>query len=181
MPIRNCVITHDVMSRPALFPEGVSVFHVSRDDGDHYYLSLLSSEDVFSVGLAPETIIGEVDSPVSITPGRFRRNSAFNAILHEVIARVAPTIQEFIQEARRLEDGYVYVIDRRTPDSEGAVPPEDILGAFQVSRGSVIATSYQKNETHHLVTDRGMFRLHPAIHAELLKQLRTYSTKQTRA
>jgi hypothetical protein len=93
-------------------------------------------DSTFSQGLAPEAIVGVLserwNSSMRITPELFARNSVFVDFLHNVIAADGPSDPGFQAEARRLGDGWVYVIDQRTPSPAGPVPPEDIIGAFTV-------------------------------------------------
>src|SRR5262249_21366909 len=42
-------------------------------------------------------------------------------------------VNGFAEEALRQQDGWIYILDGRTPTPQGAVPPEDISGAFEVS------------------------------------------------
>ena len=157
--------------RAAPLPEGVYLFSAVTD-AVHHYLSFIEPDEVFRKGLAGEAIIGEVDATLSVSPAHFRGNSVFKAFLHEVIARVAPTLPESKQQARELQNGFLFVIDARVPDPTGEILPEDIMGAFRVADGEIVPDSYQINENHRLVSDKGLFRLHPAIHAELLRELR---------
>jgi hypothetical protein len=102
-------------------------------------VTLLAPERVLANGLAPEAIVGVLSRPPRsgerITPELFARNRVFVDFLHEVIARHAPSQPGFQAEARRLGNGWIYVVDQRTPTSQGPVPPEDIIGAFEVKVG----------------------------------------------
>jgi hypothetical protein len=155
--------------------ETVYVCRVSTSQGQRDYVTLLPSDVVFEQGLSPETIVGELAHPLgpgeSIQPENFARNRVFVAFLHEVIARHAPEQPGFQAEARRLGNGWLYLIDQRTPTPQGPVPPEDILGAFQIQNGEVVPGSYQASSRHRILSSAGFFRLEPGLHQCLLQEL----------
>ena len=82
-------------------------------------------------------------------------------------------------EARRIGNGTVVVIDRRTPTPEGAVPPEDIVGAFVAEDGKVGA--YMASPNHRLLTEQGFFRLGDRLEDHLRQALAALATKQQSA
>jgi hypothetical protein len=90
---------------------------------------------------------------------------------HDVIASEGPTLPGLQAEARRRWTGWVYLIDARTPTPAGAVPPSDIIGAFEVRDGRVVPKSYQPNANHLLVSSNGLFKLEPALHERLVERL----------
>ena len=53
------------------------------------------------------------------------------------------------------------------------MPPQDIIGAFEVRDGALVTGSYRHNPQHRLFTAAGWFRLPPAIEAALQSHLRT--------
>lgn len=78
-------------------------------------------------------------------------------------------------EARLLGNGFVYLLDGRTPDPGGRVPPEDILGAVEVQGGEMVTGSFQHNPRHRLLTSRGFFQLPQQLEAALVSKLRARS------
>ena len=68
-------------------------------------------------------------------------------------------------------DGWVYLIDGRTRTPGGAVPPEDIIGAFEVRGGRIVPGSYQAGPRHRILSRDGFFRLSPDLEAALLEEL----------
>ena len=103
----------------------------TRDGGKKEYVSCLTNEQVFSSGLRPQAIMGLLLRPPGseqpITPEGFSPNPAFIDFMHGVIARRGPEMQELIASAQRQREGWIYVIDQRTPDPQGKVGPEDIV------------------------------------------------------
>lgn len=151
------------------------VCRVQTPDGERDYVTLLPPQTAFVQGLAPEAIVGVLSRPLAegerITPEVFARNRVFVDFLHEVIARCAPSQPGFQAEARRLGSGWVYIIDQRTPTPGGPVPPEDILGAFQVQGGEVVPGSYRPSHKHLILSANGFFRLDAGLHQCLLREL----------
>lgn len=159
---------------PRPLPENLAVFSVRQENASKYWLVFTSNPaSAFKNGITGESIIGELDSSLSITPGHFHRNSVFKDVLHQVIAEITPELLEAQEQARNTGEGWLYVIDARADDPQGEVPPEDIFGRFCVEHGEIIRGSYQMNPNHLFVTDRGLFRLDPKVHAALLARLRT--------
>ncbi len=76
--------------------------------------------------------------PWSTSQSVFARNRVFVEFMHAVIARNAPEMPGFIAEAKRQGNGWVYIIDQRTPTPLGAVPPEHIVGVFEIKNGQVV-------------------------------------------
>jgi hypothetical protein len=69
-------------------------------------------------------------------------------------------------------EGYIYLLDGRTPDPAGRVAPEDIIGAVKVEVGTVVRGSFQHNPRHRLLTQHGFFRLSSPIEVALGARLR---------
>jgi hypothetical protein len=93
-------------------------------------------------------------------------------LLHQVIADHIAASPGIRLEGKRQGDGYVYLLDGRTPQPDGQVPPEDIIGAVAVHGGSVVPGSYQHNPNHRLLTADGWFVLPPDIEIALQDELR---------
>ncbi|MDR3637149.1 MAG: hypothetical protein P4L84_25320 [Isosphaeraceae bacterium] len=149
-----------------------------KDDLPQDVVSIVPPEAVFARGLAPEAIVGKLMRPAGegevITPDNFARNRLFVEFLHEVIARHGPELAALRAEAVRIGNGWVYIIDARTPDPRGKVPREDILGAFPVKAGAVVAESYWRNPKHVILSKDGFFRLDAALQKRLLGELATH-------
>jgi hypothetical protein len=159
----------------------IMVCKVHTPQGEKYYVTLLPTEVIFAHGLAPEAVVGVLLGPpqpgVPIRPEVFARNRVFVDFLHEFIAREAPGQPGLQAEARRLGNGWVYVIDQRTATPGGAVPPEDILGAFEVKNGEVVPGSYRPSPKHQILSANGFFQLDAALLGCLLRELEARSAK----
>src|SRR5579884_245191 len=154
----------------------IFVCTVETPGGPKDYITLVEPKLAFAHGLAPEAVVGVLSRPLEsgevITPDLFARNRQFVDFLHEVIEREALQQPGFQAEAQRLSNGWVYIIDQRTSTPGGPVPPEDILGGFEVKDGTVVAGSYQANPRHQILSARGFFRLDDELLACLLREMR---------
>jgi hypothetical protein len=153
----------------------ISIVHVETPEGPRDFVTCLSQDVVFKRGLRPEAVIGTLMKSAgaggTLSPENFARNPAFVDFMHKVIAEKAPGTAGFQAEARRLGKGHVYIIDQRTPIPGDAVPPEDIVGAFEVNDGKVVLQSYKKSPNHRIFSTRGFVQLGPELQKCLLDEL----------
>ena len=63
------------------------------------------------------------------------------------------------------------MIDQRTPTPQSAVPPEDIVGVFEIKSGRVVSGSYQANAKHLILSAHGFVRLGSELQSCLLEEL----------
>jgi hypothetical protein len=136
-------------------------------------VSLLTPDEVESFGGLPsEAILGEYGDK-ALSPESFRPNPAFVRLLHRVIAEDGPQVEEMDAWAKRNRQGWLYVIDARAPEGpNGRVLPEDIVGAFEVRDGAIVAGSYQPNPNYRVVTRHGPARLTPWLRSRFVAALR---------
>jgi hypothetical protein len=152
----------------------INVCEVNEQGITKKYITLVNAETMHKKGLVSEQIIGQLintDPNASIAPENFARNPAFVHFLHKVIKAYAPTLPAFQNSARSQHEGFVIIIDGRTPTPQGQVPPEDIIGLFQVKDGIVDPTSYNPNENHKLLTTKGFFQLESSLLECLLNEI----------
>jgi hypothetical protein len=146
-----------------------------KPDACQHVLSLLDPAEVNARGGLPgEAIAGTYLDPAH-TLESFRVNSVFVALLHRVIAAHSIVSPELAKAASGMNTGHLYIIDWRTPAPNGAVPPEDIIGAIEVKDGSLIPDSYKPNPNYRVLTGRGMTRLTPSQREAFVKALPTAS------
>jgi hypothetical protein len=175
---------HD-RERDAASADATAVFvcRVLLDNGTTAdYLTLLPPDVTLEKGLPGEAVIGALAQPLQpghlqpgqrISPSAFRKNPVFVDFLHGFIEEHLPNDPLFIAEARRVGDGWVAVIDQRTPTPGGHVPPEDILGVVEVRSGEVVRGSYRRSEKHVLLSHKGFFQLGKDMNAALRRALVT--------
>ena len=136
-------------------------------------VSFLSPAEVEALGHLPgAAILGAYAGGVE-SAETFRPNRAFIDLLHRVIAEVGARSPELAAAAREQRDGWLYVIDPRTPEGpDGRVGPEDIIGAFEVRGGALVPGSYQPNDGYRVLTENGMTQLTPAQREAFVAALR---------
>jgi hypothetical protein len=112
---------------------------------------------------------GEFTDPECTLAG-FRVNRAFVEFMHDVIRTRGPTDPSLQEAAAEQGNGWVYIIDLRTPEGpQGRVPLEDIIGGFEVRDGGLLSDSYWANEKHRVLTKDGPVRLPPSLHEALVQ------------
>jgi hypothetical protein len=136
-------------------------------------VSLLPPDAVAALGALPaKAICGELIGDERAETS-FRPNPAFVEEMHRVIADTGPRSPALAKTARRQKEGYVYVIDLRTPQGvQGAVPPEDIIGAFKVEQSRVVPGSYRRSPQHKIFSRNGLVRLPPDLNDALIAALK---------
>lgn len=158
---------------PATLP--VSICEVQTDHGPVAYVTLAPADEVVKRGLITQEILGQLmdatrtDEPLD--PANFARNRAFVDFLHESIQRHAPALPTLIDAAKAQGTGWVFIVDGRAPTPQGAVPPEDVVGGFEVENGEIVAGSYSANPNHRVLSHRGFFQLEPDLERRVLGDL----------
>ncbi len=159
----------------------VFVFQVNVGANVQEVVSVLGPGTVFEHGLCTEAILGVVrpgpTSEPKITPERFQENPAFVQYLRELISSRIYDTEGIRRAGEQQGEGYVYLIDARTPQPDGQVPSADVIEAVQVQGGSLVAASYQHNPNHQLLTKDGFFRLPTELETILLADLRARCTQ----
>jgi len=143
--------------------ERFHIFSIDGENGRQDIVSLLSPEAAIEGGIPPEAIVGVLRKTIEdggrIEPENFVASQTFVDFLHMFIAQSFPMMPGVQERAEVDPEGYLYVLDHRTPTPEGHVPTEDIIGAFQVVDGAVSSAQYEPMGTHLLLTDNGFFDL----------------------
>ena len=137
-------------------------------------LSLLRPDEVSALGGLPsEAIAGTWPEGQDQLVDSFRTNPRFVEFLHHVIAMAGPSDPGLMAAAVAQKEGWVYMIDARTPDGpQGRVPPEDIIGAFEVRGGVLVPGGYQAMASHRVFTANGLVSLSPRMRSAFVQALR---------
>jgi hypothetical protein len=121
---------------PSPLGRQVFVFEIDSGAGTQEVVSILGPDIVFEHGLCTEAILGilrpDANGSHRITPHCFQENPAFVQYLRALLADHLLDL-EGLRAAQQQGDGYVYLIDRRTPQPEGQVPPADVIGALRLA------------------------------------------------
>lgn len=134
-------------------------------------LSVLDLAEYAGRPVPVRAIVGWVDG-TELSPATFEPNPLFHALLHETVAAAGPDDPALAEAAAARGEGWVFVVDRRTPDPWGTIPPEDTIGAFRVEKGRIVRGSYRSGPRHRLVTKRGPFVLDRFLAAALTEAVR---------
>lgn len=145
---------------------------VDEQGRTRHYLTAIDID--FNRTLLSEAIVGELTGDEDrLDPDHFTPNLAFLKFLHWVLARHGASSPGFIAEAARQKDGYVYIIDNRTSTPDGSVPPEDIIGAFEIADGKPLR--YIGSPQYAPLTGQGPPQLGPWLQARLVDELNVLS------
>ena len=135
-------------------------------------MTFLSPKEVQSLGGLPNEAIAGFIHGEEAPSQTFRPNPRFTEFLHEVIRWTAPSDPDFRSTAREQVNGWVYIIDLRTPEGpQGRVPPEDIIGGFQVQDGEIIPGSYVVNDRYCAFWAGRLVTLPPTLRAAFIARL----------
>ena len=125
------------------------------------------------LGGIPGAAVAGIFADGLMTLEAFHTNRVFVDFLHDVIAKAGPSDRGLIAAGRQSGDGWISVIDLRTPGgTQGRVPPEDILGTFEVRSGEIVPGSCRRAGTHRLFTKHGLVQLPPALRDAFVNELR---------
>ena len=152
-----------------------NIVEVQNENGENkYYYTLLPHEEVFEKGLISIAIAGvftkSLKDSEAIDSSSFKPNSEYISFIHKVIEENAPKSQSFRDEAKRQKNGVVVVIDYRVKSKDSAVPPEDIVGLFEI-KNSLVA-SYKANPNYVLWSEKGFSNLGAELQSILLSEIR---------
>ena len=178
----NLAVSHHLsglipMSDPPLY-----ICCTNTSEGTKDYVTLLSPAITSSLGLIAEAIVGTLLKPLlpgkrHVTPDAFAYNGAFVDFMHEVIIREAPKQPGAQAEAKRLGEGWIYIIDERAGARGTAAGPEDLIGAFKVRDGQIVLESYSPNRGHRILSERGFFKLEAGLLKLLIQALVVHSSR----
>ncbi len=140
-------------------------------------LSLLPPDAVDTAGLPTEAVLGEVDpNRPEMTVDLFTPNDAFLTFLHTIIAEHAHQLPVTQQQAEKVQNGPVYVMDRRSINQGERPPFEDCLGWYGVRNGEILVDTYNPSPNYKLLTNAGPLELDPMLEQILLTQIQKIAT-----
>jgi len=136
-------------------------------------LTYLSPADARAMGRLPGAAIYGYLPPGEFSVERFRPNPEFLQFVHFVLRVVGPADRPLQLAALQQADGWLYIADlRASPDARGQVPPEDILGGFEVQDGHILPGTYWANPQYRVLTENGLMQLPTTLHDALIRSLK---------
>ena len=155
--------------------DGYYIYDTVVDGSHRYFATLLSHETGFAAGLPPEAIIGEFTrGPETLTPDSFQQNQQFIQFMAYAIGKHAASCPGLIAEAQRQQNGFVYILDNRTPNPDDGVPPEDIIGGVEIENGQMIR--FHGSPNYRILTQDGFMQLDPWLKDRLVDELVAIAT-----
>lgn len=157
-------------------PSAGSIIEARDSEGDiKRYFSVLPQDEVMRKGLLRQAIAGTIegafDKNTVFDGSNFQPNREYIELLHAVIEKYGPGIEQLQTEAQRQQSGSVVVFDRRIGDIDAGVPPEDIIGLFEVENGKLLG--YIPNPNYMLWTKKGFSNPGPEFSGYLLEEIRS--------
>lgn len=134
----------------------INIIETTVDGIDKSYCTYIPHEHVFKHGLIGSVIVGEVeksDSGEIDLQNNFKANSLFKKTIFDFVEKVVVSDPLLIKSAKEQDEGWLYVIDQRTPTPNGEVPPFDIIGTFEVIDG--VLDSFNSNENYQIRSING--------------------------
>ena len=145
------------------------VYTIKLEGNDMAALSLLPPDIVQQYGLPTEAVIGEVDHRhPDMTPEHFTPNDKFLDLLSGVIRAHAPRLESIQKQVAKIDNGPVYVVDRRSANQGERPPFEDVIGWFGVRNGELQLDSWNPNPNYKLLTNAGPIELESALEPHLV-------------
>ena len=142
------------------------------DGSVNKYFSPLTLEQVNrKTGLRVEAILGWLKDPrAEVNPDNFVENAAYIRFLHETIGKYFEQCPSLAAEAHRVANGFVYILDGRTPrQTDRQLPAEDLIGIVEVREGDL--SEYRPADGYRLLTTSGFPVLEPWLHERLIEEL----------
>ncbi|NQY66042.1 MAG: hypothetical protein HRT38_20660 [Alteromonadaceae bacterium] len=141
------------------------------DGAKVFYYTFMPNDLVNQYGLPSPLIVGVIDNPYDVNRtvndvinDSFKPNSEFKKMLHSFCTDQLPKQTTLQDEAKEQEEGWIYIIDQRTLDPLGNVPPDDIVGALEVKGGVILG--YQENGNYKIHSKKGFINFGKSINQE---------------
>jgi hypothetical protein len=133
-------------------------------------ISILPSDFVLKNSSGKRAIVGYLEKE-DVDQDEFTENTAFKEFIHKTIANELPKETEFLNQGKKVNSGYMYVIDKRTKKPKGDIPFQDIIGAMNFENSLPVPDSYIPNNNYKLLTKDGLFQLPFSLEEKLLIEL----------
>ena len=149
------------------------VYQINMEGHRMAALSLLPPDAVDVNGLPTEAVLGEVDpNRPEMTVDLFTPNEAFLEFLHGIIGEHAHKLPVTQKQAKAVQNGPVYIMDRRSINRGEKPPFEDCLGWYGVRNGEILVDTYNASPNYKLLTNAGPLELDETLEAIVLERVR---------
>ena len=151
-------------------PHNYYVYDIVINGSHRYFASFLPHDTGFTAGLSPQAIIGEFTrGPDEQTPDAFQQNPQFIQFIADVIGKHASACPGLIEAIEREQNGFVYILDERTPTPGEEVPPEDVIGGLEIENGEVL--QFHGSQNYRILTEDGFMQLNGWLKERLIEEL----------
>ncbi|WP_320820482.1 hypothetical protein [Thalassolituus sp.] len=150
----------------------LNIVEAEANGATSFLLTLASKKIIASKGLTSNFILGSlpgIPNDESKIHQNFQENKEFRITLISFINAELVHQNEFINQAKAQESGWIYLIDQRTSTPKDDVPPEDIIGGFQIESGKIV--KFIPNKKHLLISNSGVFSLGNSANKLFLKYM----------
>lgn len=137
----------------------LKLFEVEIDNSTKHMLSFIPHEEAFQNGIKDKAIVGYLKDPdAPVLHGNITYNPSFIYLFHTVVKASSINSKQLSEAALKQNTGYIYVIDLRDKNWP-KTKAQDIIGAFKLDEGKIIADSYSPNPNYQLISEDGSFKL----------------------
>ncbi|HEU4717092.1 MAG TPA: hypothetical protein VFU15_04635 [Bacteroidia bacterium] len=136
-----------------------------------HLLTPFSNEELAGNNSRSEFFIGRLVKPEEgVKPENISFNLDFLVAMHQVVREVMAEDPEVTEKAKEQENGFVFIVDRRSPE-DSEVEKEDIIGIFLCNERKTDAARYRPNPDYKLISKRGMGMLPMTAEVELKRRI----------
>lgn len=136
-----------------------------------HLLSPLDSEALAGKATRSEFFIGRLLDPEKGTaPENISFNADFLVLVHQVVRELMLTDPAVKAEIEKQENGFVFIIDQRSPTSEEVIK-EDVIGIYLVNDRQTDISKYRPNPDYLLIGRNGVAVFNDKVEEELVRRL----------
>jgi hypothetical protein len=147
------------------------LYKLPSGDQTLHLLSPLGKEELAKLTSKSELFLGRlIDPEKEITHENISYNADFLVVLHQIVRDLMVNDPDVIAEAKNQPNGFVFIVDRRSPEGE-EVEKEDVIGIFLVTDNKTDVSRYRPNPDYKLISKRGVARFPDEVEMELMKVL----------
>jgi hypothetical protein len=128
------------------------VYELNDESGEHHVICFQDPVHAGSKGIDVKSIVGRYlpDAKGQFDPAAFQFNTAFVNQVADFMNSVVSNDQQLVEEAKRVTEGRLEVIDPRCENDQiSEIPLSEIVGWFAVDpSGQILPDSFLYNHNH---------------------------------
>lgn len=151
-----------------------NVLLLQNGPSEIHLLSPFTKEELKNVQSRSELFLGQLIEPaIGVVPGNISYNKDFLVHIHALVRDRMVSDPQVIARAEEQPNGFVFIIDRRSPATLDASPDkvdkQDIIGIFLCNDRKTDASKYRPNPDYLLISEKGIGQLPLVVEEELQK------------